>query len=123
VQLTESEKNKPEEELPLPWKKIQSAIWLIGLAILFWQGWIWPGILVLVAVSGLFQAGVQFYLSKQAEQHVQTEQDAHLYEQRASWLPGVCPTCGAPINVSTVHWTGPATASCPYCSANLKPAA
>ncbi len=31
-----------EPELPLPWKQVQSAIWLIGLAILFWQGWIWP---------------------------------------------------------------------------------
>lgn len=39
-------KREEETELPLPWKQIQSAIWLIGLAILFWQGWFWPGILV-----------------------------------------------------------------------------
>jgi len=49
-------KEKEEKELPGPWRQIQSAIWLIGLAILAWQGWWWPGILVLVAISGLTQA-------------------------------------------------------------------
>ena len=43
-------KQKPdkaaEPELPQPWKRIQGAVWLIGLAILAWQGWWWPRILV-----------------------------------------------------------------------------
>jgi hypothetical protein len=30
-----------------PWRNIHGAIWLIGLAILFWKGWWWPGILIL----------------------------------------------------------------------------
>ncbi len=69
-------KQKPEKaaepELPASWKQIQTAIWLIGLAILAWQDWWWPGILVLLAISGLVQAGIQMYLSKQS----QTQQEA-----------------------------------------------
>ncbi len=34
-----------------PWGNIQTVVWLVGLAILAWHGWWWPGILVLVAVS------------------------------------------------------------------------
>ena len=42
-----------------PWRSIHGAIWLIGLAILFWKGWFWPGILVLVAVSAIAEAVIQ----------------------------------------------------------------
>ena len=109
-----------EEELPVPWQQVQSALWLIGLAILFWQGWFWPGILILAGISGLFQAAVQLYLKRQEAQQVETTQAAQLEEARRAWLPPVCPTCGAPINVSNVQWTGPNTAACPFCSAHLK---
>ena len=51
-----SKKEDEEPELPFTWKQIQSAIWLIGLAVLFYTDKFWPGILVLVAISGLFQA-------------------------------------------------------------------
>jgi hypothetical protein len=102
-----------EPELPLPWKQIQSAIWLVGLAILFWQGWIWPGILVLMAISGVSQALMQWYLNRQQEQRQATQ-------RRTDWLPSKCPNCGAPLSVATVHWTGVETADCPYCSAHLK---
>jgi hypothetical protein len=108
---------KPKEvKLPPHWQRIQSAIWLIGLAILFWQDWLWPGILVLVAISGLVQGGIQLYVSRQAEER-------QLAERRAEWLPSLCPGCGGPLSVATVNWTGPTTADCPYCKANLKPAA
>lgn len=119
-------KKKDDGELPLPWAQVQSAIWLVGLAILFWQDWFWPGILVLAAISGLFQAGVQLYLSRQAErQSTAQQQDSaaqQLTQERANWLPATCPKCGAPISVETVHWTGSSTADCPYCKANLRPA-
>ncbi|HRI57134.1 MAG TPA: hypothetical protein PK170_08570 [Anaerolineae bacterium] len=105
-----------EPELPLPWKQIQSAIWLIGLAILFWKGWFWPGILVLTAISGVSQALMQWTIQRQAEQRQATQ-------RRADWLPSKCPNCGAPLSVSTVQWTGAETADCPYCHAHLKPAA
>lgn len=110
------EAQKPKEaELPLPWQRIQGAIWLLGLAILAWQGWWWPGILVLVALSGLVQGGLQLYLSRKTE-------EKQLAERRAEWLPSTCPSCGGPLSVDTVNWTGPNTADCPYCKANLKPA-
>ena len=105
-----------EPELPLPWKQIQSAIWLIGLAILFWQGWIWPGILALIAISGVSQALMQWYIKRQEEQRQATQ-------RRSEWLPSKCPNCGGPLSVDTVHWTGPDTADCPYCTAHLRPAA
>lgn len=104
-----------EPELPLPWKQIQSAIWLIGLAILFWQDWFWPGILVLTAISGVSQALMQWYVKRQQEERLAAQ-------RRADWLPGKCPNCGAPLSVTTIHWTGPETADCPYCNAHLKAA-
>jgi len=112
--------NAAEPELPATWKQIQSAIWLIGLAILAWQNWWWPGILVLVGISGLVQAGIQMYLSKQSQTQQEASEAQDLAKQRGEWLPSICPTCGAPLSVSTVRWTSAATADCPYCKANLK---
>lgn len=107
------------------WKQIQGAIWLIGLAILAWKGWWFPGILVLIAISGLFQGAVTLYLKSREQAQAQAVQQAAqqdtLAQERAKWLPSVCPNCGGPISVATVHWTGPSTADCPYCKANLKP--
>lgn len=104
---------KKETELPFPWQRIQGAIWLLGLALLAWQGWWWPGILVLMAVSGAFQGIVQLYLSR-------GEADRELARERAKWLPATCPQCGAPISVASVRWTGSDMADCPYCKANLR---
>ncbi len=113
-----------EQELPPDWKRIHGAIWLIGLAILAWQNWWWPGILVLIAISGLVQAAIQMHLSNQSKaQQAASEATSaadSLVKERAEWLPSICPNCGAPLSVETVHWTGPATADCPYCKANLK---
>jgi hypothetical protein len=114
--------NAPETELPASWKQIQTAVWLIGLAILAWRDWWWPGILVLVAISGLVQAGIKMYLSKQRETQLEASQAKDLAKERGEWLPSICPACGAPLSVATVQWTGPATADCPYCKANLKKA-
>jgi len=115
----EKEKTK-KDELPAPWNRIQLAVWLLGLATLAWQDWWWPGILVLLAISGLTQAGIQMFLSKRDTQQVNTAQEKQLADERGLWLPDVCPNCGGPISVSTVHWSGPKTADCPYCKANLK---
>jgi hypothetical protein len=109
-------KGDEEADLPLPWKQVQAAIWLIGLAILFWQGWIFPGILVLVAISGVTQALMQVYVKREQEKRQQTQ-------RRTDWLPAKCPQCGGPLSVETVRWTGVDTADCPYCSAHLKPTA
>jgi hypothetical protein len=107
------DKKHPEQELPVPWQRIQTAIWLLGIAILAWQDWWWPGILVLVALSALAQGIVQLYYTRKKEEQ-------QLTQKRSVWLPSSCPNCGGPLSVSTVNWTGPDTADCPYCKANLK---
>ena len=38
-----------------PRRWLHSAVWLIGLVILFWKGWWWPGLLVLVAISMILE--------------------------------------------------------------------
>ena len=120
--LTDDKKRQPAEpELPVPWQRIQGALWLMGIAILALTNWWWPGILVLVGLSGLAQAGLQLYFSRKSETQQVQEEAQQLDVQRAAWLPAVCPTCGGPLSMTTVKWTGPATADCPYCSAQLKP--
>ena len=85
VPEVKGEVKNEETVLPLPWQRIQGAIWLLGLVLLAWQGWWWPGILVLLAVSGLFQGIVQLYLSR-------GEAGRELVQERAKWLPATCPT-------------------------------
>jgi hypothetical protein len=120
-QLRSISQAKPEDELPVPWQKIQGGIWLLGLVLLIWKGWIFPGIFILMAISGLFQAGVLFYLKNQEEQKVKTVRLEQLSAERATWLPSTCPSCGGPMNVQNVNWTGISSATCPYCSANIRP--
>ena len=72
-QTTKTNKTDDEVELPMPWKQVQGAIWLIGLAYLFWKGPFFPGILVLVAISGVTQALIQVYVKQQEEKRQQTE--------------------------------------------------
>ncbi len=98
-----------------PWKQIHSAIWLIGLAILFWKGWLWPGILVLIAISSLTQAALQLIGNRQEAR--QAAQAARA--KGADRLPATCPQCGAPISAAEVRWTGETTADCPYCGSHL----
>lgn len=98
---------------------VQAGIWLIGLAILAWTGNWFPGILVLVAISGITQAVLQG-MAKRQEQQAQVAETARAAAQS---VPPNCPTCGAAISAATVTWTGPTTALCPYCKATvpLKP--
>ncbi len=112
-----SDPKKEERDLPRLYGAVQSAIWLIGLAILGFSGWWWPGILVLVAISGITQA----LLANMAASNEQkaAEQAAMASSARASAMavPSNCPTCGAAISAATVTWSSPTTAQCPYCKA------
>ncbi len=123
-----------KQELVGPWRAIHGAVWLIGLAILAWQGWWWPGILVLVAVSTLVEALIQMLVpestgpgSKSAsmpppdDQEIDPSQALNRspVEFRADRLPAVCPQCNAPVNANEVKWRGAHAANCAYCSANL----
>jgi hypothetical protein len=107
------ETENEEPKLPPVWQQVQSAIWLVGLAILFWQDWIFPGILVLVAISGVTQALLFAYVKRQ-------ESTRAVEQARELNLPSNCANCGGPITKQTVRWTGTASALCPYCGAAIK---
>ena len=112
-----------------PWRSIHGAVWLIGLAILFWKGWWWPGILVLVAISAIVEAVIKLAVPEAVAPAEEPEispplpsvesVDVAELQHRAELLPAECPKCGAPARGSEVKWTGPQSADCPYCGANL----
>jgi len=114
-----------------PWRQIHGAIWLIGLAVLAWKDWWWPGILVLVAISGIAEAVIQIAVpgavaegAEQASEQGATAEPASApvnapEAHRADLLPSECPKCGAPVRGHEVRWTGSRSADCPYCGANL----
>ena len=54
-------KDESKQKLAGPWRSIHAAVWLIGLAILFYTGNWWPGILVLIAISGVVEALIRRY--------------------------------------------------------------
>jgi predicted Zn-ribbon and HTH transcriptional regulator len=107
--------NGEERDLKGVYGAVQSGIWLIGLAILAWQGAWWPGILILVAISGITQAVLQS-MAKRQESVAQT---AGAARAAAMAVPPNCPTCGAAINASSVVWSGPTAAQCPYCKSAI----
>ncbi len=112
--------------MPEHWEKVQTAVWLIGLAILAWQGWWWPGVLVLVAISGLTQALINRQVKKETEQGKQRTKAAAVEADTAARrataeaaLPDACPSCGSPVIVEDVRWSGTTSASCAYCGGAL----
>jgi hypothetical protein len=135
-------KQNKEKKLTGPWRNIHGAVWLIGLAILAWKGWWFPGILVLVAISMIVEAAImavapgayQNETSSNEDEKEDEEQvvsrtapapaaapaaapvvDEHPYEL----LPVTCPKCGGPVRGNEVKWSGPRSADCPFCGANL----
>ena len=123
------DKKEDKPELTGPWRSIHGAIWLIGLAILFLKGWWWPGILVLLAVSGIAEALIRQYVPDAVDKTEpfvppmpvtsQTTRTASTSEHRLDLLPATCPNCGGPTRGHEVKWTGPQSADCPYCGVNL----
>jgi len=122
--------SKKKTRLKGPWQTVQLAIWLFGLAILFSFDWIWPGILVLVAISALTQAAIQRLVPDVVEEEkpeaetlppVQPTVEAKpaTVEYPIHRLPSECPKCAGPIRGQEVRWTSPYSADCPYCGANL----
>jgi hypothetical protein len=124
--------DEDKQKLTGSWRSIHAAVWLIGLAILAWQGWWWPGILVLVAISGILEAVLKQYVP-QAVEKVETPQTSAQTatqtnaapamvippEHRADLLPAACSKCGGPLRGHEVKWTGPQSADCPFCGANI----
>jgi hypothetical protein len=131
--------NEPKKKLVGPWQTIHGVIWVIGIYFLWSRSWWWPGILVLVGISALFEALLRSFvpeayaIEEPAEVpgpdkavppvDVTTGPAATLtaptQEHRLELLPQVCPSCNAPIRGHEVRWTGPQSANCPYCGTNL----
>lgn len=120
-----------EKELTGVWGGLHAALWMFGLAIIAWQGWWWPGILVLVGLSVLLE-GILTQFVPQAYKEEKTDAAPAVFssssasaagassaERHAELLPTNCPRCGGPTRGHEVHWTGPMSADCPYCGANL----
>ena len=125
-------KSQPKRRLIGPWRNLHAAVWVIGLAILASRDWWWPGILVLLAISLVLEAVLMQYAPHAFETTEPASPPAppaatsippsavpSSVEQRFDLLPSVCPKCGGPIRGQEVRWTGPQSADCPYCGANL----
>jgi hypothetical protein len=130
-----------------PWSSIHTAVWLIGIAILFWKGWWWPGILILVGISALVEAVISIAVPEAARPESEPEEEAPVPapsvaaastrsrsaeastelsrvltpkpDFRHDLLPAKCPGCGAPVRGHEVEWTGPQSADCQYCGTSL----
>ena len=113
------------QSISIPWQQIQSAVWLIGLAIIAWQDWWWPGILVLVAISGITQGIVRQMAQDEDEEQPRANRPATAPPQatpQATPLPNRCPNCGGDISPDTVDRTSRGV-DCPYCGTRLTAAA
>jgi hypothetical protein len=131
---------EPKKKLVGPLRSIHGFIWLVGIIILAAKGWWWPGILVLVLISAIYEAllrryAPQAYVEEQPDQPAgpaQVTEPAGIPaappavafapstpEHRLELLPHVCPSCNGPIRGHEVKWTGPQSADCPYCGTNL----
>lgn len=124
-----------KKKLVGPWRSLHGAIWLIGIFILASRGWWWPGILVLVAISALYEGLLQRFAPYAYEEQAPVEapkpamdtppepsrvtSSIPAQEHRIDLLPQVCPSCNGPIRGHEVKWTGPQSANCPYCGTNL----
>ncbi len=109
-----------------PWRSVHGAIWLLGIALLAWTGWWWPGILILVAVSMVVEGIAAAASSKPAPseqtvpaQPVPSPAQPDPPARRIDLLPSNCPKCAGPIHGKDVAWTSAASADCPYCGTSL----
>lgn len=126
---------KTKRELVGIWQVFHLIIWGGGLFYLISSGKIWPGILVLLMISAVYEALVRRYIPTAYEEVPQTEPippagDMPVNvpvnatpptpaEHRLELLPLTCPNCGGPIRGHEVKWTGTQSADCPYCGTNL----
>ncbi|NPV77798.1 MAG: hypothetical protein HPY59_15670 [Anaerolineae bacterium] len=123
-------KDEKKRKLVGPWRSIHGAIWLIGLAILAWKGWWFPGILVLIAVSMILEAALMKFVPQAFEEEQPATPPttpaasapfaaAQAPERHPELLPTVCPKCGGPVRAHEVRWTSTRSADCSFCGANL----
>ena len=127
------------KEAVRPWQQLIAVVWLLGIAILAWRGWWWPGILVLVGITLVLEGIISQRARKAYEQAVFEETSARMAEPPGQsppasqrdpspsqteprpyeLLPGTCPRCGAAVRADEVIWTGKRSADCAFCGASL----
>lgn len=120
-----------------PAAEVQSAIWLIGLGILFFTGWWWPGILIVIGVSmvaGALARGIELPAAPPeppafpspppaapppapAQPVVLRPEPEARPAPRAVRLPDICPNCGAPPRSLTSRSEKPGV--CPFCGSEI----
>lgn len=74
-------RSKKRDFLSGPWKKIHGGIWIMGLALIAYNNWWWPGILVLLGASsiveGLAEVVYSEFLRDQEEASEQSNEASH----------------------------------------------
>lgn len=119
---------------------VQSAIWMIGLGILFLTGWWWPGIMIVIGISmvaGALAREMDVWGSDPGREtpRPQPAPQPKPASPPSPWpeppqlrvevkpapapirLPDICPRCGAPTRSLRSHSDNPA--ECPYCGSNI----
>jgi cytoskeletal protein RodZ len=134
-----SREERRKSKLIGPWGVAHTVIWLLGLAVMAYFNWWWPGILVMIAISLVFQTVLRKMIpdafgapdekdswqpqsAPPVEDSAKTETTAAQSTQPqypVELLPTNCPKCGGPTRGHEVRWTGPRSADCPFCGANL----
>jgi hypothetical protein len=125
---------RSKKELVGIWRGLHFVIWMVGLYVLISRNYIFPGILVLIAISAIYEGALQRFVPDAYEEPVQGEEGMTGSapaepapsatppappEHRIDLLPQVCPSCNGPIRGHEVKWTGAQSANCPYCGTNL----
>lgn len=118
-------------------KDVQSAVWLIGLGILFLTGKWWPGILILIGISMVVETLARGWSVVDTPpappppappppvfQTPSAVSETPAFSSRPvetppaprkARLPDLCPNCGAPPR--TLAQRGDDPGLCPYCGA------
>ena len=118
---------------------VQSAIWMIGLGILFFTGDWWPGIMIVIGVSAvagalvsmMWPGGAQVeppHPSQPLPTNVAPPQPSNIGRVEtvrvqtppallAVRLPEICPQCGAPPRSLPNRSNNPN--ACPFCGTDL----
>jgi hypothetical protein len=125
---------RSKKELVGIWRSLHGVIWVVGLYVLITRNFIFPGILILIAISAIYEGVLQRFVPDAYQEQVAVEEGNSggtsanpaptmtppaPPEHRIELLPQVCPNCNAPIRGHEVKWTGPQSANCSYCGTNL----
>ncbi|NJD60333.1 MAG: hypothetical protein C3F13_13215 [Anaerolineales bacterium] len=127
--------NKTKRQLVGIWQIFHIILWAGGLYYLFSRGPFFPGILVLIAISAIYEALLRRYIptayQEKAEEvpnspssqptvaPIERPPAPTAVEHHLELLPQACPSCNGPVRGHEVKWTGPQSADCPYCGTNL----